>query len=348
MAFFREKETRQTLVQLLNIQSPTGCAHEAIQYIEQRMDALGLPCKKNNKGSLMVTMKGEDDDVHRLVTVHVDTLGAMVKEIKANGRLRLSKIGGFGWFSVDGAYCFVKTRSGQVVPGTILATHTSVHVYADAEEQKRSDEHIEVRLDAKVSNADDVKALGISVGDYVAFDPQVVETESGFIKARHLDDKASAAILIELMADIKENNIKLPHTTHFFFSNFEEVGFGANSNIPAQVREYLVIDMGAIGEGQTTDEFCVSICAKDGSGPYHYELTSKLIRLAEEHGIYYQVDLYPYYASDGSAAVRAGFDVMHALIGPGVDASHAYERTHRDALEHTYRLLYHYLQSASL
>jgi putative aminopeptidase FrvX len=283
-----------------------------------------------------------------LVTVHVDTLGAMVKEIKANGRLRLSKIGGFGWFSVDGAYCFVKTRSGQVVPGMILATHTSVHVYADAEEQKRSDEHIEVRLDAKVSNADDVKALGISVGDYVAFDPQVVETESGFIKARHLDDKASAAILIELMADIKENNIKLPHTTHFFFSNFEEVGFGANSNIPAQVREYLAIDMGAIGEGQTTDEFCVSICAKDGSGPYHYELTSKLIRLAEEHGIYYQVDLYPYYASDGSAAVRAGFDVMHALIGPGVDASHAYERTHRDALEHTYRLLYHYLQSASL
>ncbi|MFC7441279.1 M42 family metallopeptidase [Laceyella putida] len=348
MVVFPEKATRETLVQLLNIHSPTGCAQEAIQYIEERMRLLGLASRKNNKGSLMVTIEGEDDQIHRLVTVHVDTLGAMVKEIKPNGRLRLSKIGGFGWFSVDGAYCYVRTRAGDVIPGTILATHTSVHVYADAEEQKRSDEHMEVRLDAKVKGADDVTALGIRVGDYVAFDPHVVETDTGFIKARHLDDKASAAVLIELLAYIKENNVKLPHTTHFFFSNFEEVGFGANSNIPSQVREYLAVDMGAIGEGQTTDEFCVSICAKDGSGPYHYELTNKLIRLAEKHGIYYQVDLYPFYASDGSAAVKAGVDVMHALIGPGVDASHAYERTHRDALEHTYNLLYHYLQSASL
>lgn len=348
MVPFPEKETRKTLVQLLKIQSPTGCAQEAIQYIEERMRRLGLPFTKNNKGSLIVTIKGENDQIHRLVTVHVDTLGAMVKEIKQDGRLKLSKIGGFGWFSVDGSYCYVKTRAGEVISGTILATHTSVHVYADAEEQKRSDEHIEVRLDAKVKSDEDVKRLGIRVGDYVAFDPQVVETDTGFIKARHLDDKASAAVLIELMANIKENNIKLPHTTHFFFSNFEEVGFGANSNIPSHVREYLAVDMGAIGEGQATDEYCVSICAKDGSGPYHYELTNKLIQLAEKYGIYYQVDLYPYYASDGSAAVRAGFDVMHALIGPGVDASHAYERTHRDALEHTYKLLYYYLLSPSL
>jgi putative aminopeptidase FrvX len=272
----------------------------------------------------------------------------MVKAIKENGRLKLSKIGGYGWFAVDGAYCYVETRKGDVIPGTILATHTSVHVYADAEEQKRTDEEMEVRLDERVNTAEEVKALGIRVGDYVSFDPQIMETESGFIKARHLDDKASAAILIELLIYLKENKRDLPHTTHFFFSNYEEVGFGANSSIPPQVREYLAVDMGAIGEGQATDEFCVSICAKDGSGPYHYGLTNRLIQLAEENGIYYQVDLYPHYASDASAAVRAGYDVMHALIGPGVDASHAYERTHRDALENTFRLLYHYLFSKSL
>ncbi|MBA4543692.1 MULTISPECIES: M42 family metallopeptidase [Thermoactinomyces] len=348
MISFPEETVLQTLIQLLEIHSPTGRAEKAVDYIHSRLKQSGLNAMLTAKGGLIVTVPGENDQVHRLVTVHVDTLGAMVKEIKENGRLRLSKIGGFGWFSVDGAYCRVETRKGRMFSGTILASHTSVHVYADAEEQKRSDEHMEVRLDERVKSAQDVKALGIRVGDFVSFDPQVVTTEAGFIKARHLDDKASAAILLELLLYLHESSVRLPHTTHFFFSNFEEVGFGANSSIPPQVREYLAVDMGAIGEGQTTDEYCVSICAKDGSGPYHYGLTTKLIEIAEREGIYHQVDLYPFYASDASAAVRAGYDMMHALIGPGVDGSHAYERTHLEALKNTYLLLYHYLLSPSL
>jgi putative aminopeptidase FrvX len=348
MISFPENNVIKTLIQLLQIHSPTGRAEKAIDYIHSRLQQAGLNSTITAKGGLMVTVLGENDQVHRLATVHVDTLGAMVKEIKENGRLRLSKIGSFGWFSVDGAYCQVETRKGRVFSGTILASHTSVHVYADAEEQKRSDEHMEVRLDARVKSAEDVKALGICVGDFVSFDPQVVTTETGFIKARHLDDKASAAILLESLLYLHEKEIRLPHTTHFFFSNFEEVGFGANSSIPPQVREYLAVDMGAIGDGQSTDEYCVSICAKDGSGPYHYGLTNKLIEIAEKEGIYYQVDLYPFYASDASAAIRAGYDVMHALIGPGVDGSHAYERTHREALKNTFLLLYHYLLSPSL
>lgn len=348
MVHFPEQKVIQTLLDLLRIQSPAGHAERAIQYVDRRLKRAGLQTVLANKGGLRITIPGADHGQHRFVTVHVDTLGAMVKEVKANGRLKLSKIGGFGWFSVDGAYCYVETRKRELIPGTILSDRTSVHVYEDAENQKRSDETMEVRLDVRVSSADEAKALGIQVGDFVSFDPWIMKTETGFIKARHLDDKAGAAVLIELLAVINESGVILPYTTHFYFSNFEEVGFGANSNIPALVREYVAVDMGATGEGQTTDEYGVSICAKDGTGPYHYGLTNQLIRLAEENSLNYQVDIYPHYASDASAAVRAGFDIRHALIGPGVDASHAYERTHRDALENTYRLLYHYLTAQTL
>lgn len=338
----------RTLVDLINIPSPTGRTHRAIEYIEQYLSGLNVKMERTNKGGLTVTLPGEDKTIDRVLTAHVDTLGAMVKEIKDNGRLKLSNIGGFSWYSVDGEYCTVETRDGKTVTGTILATHTSVHVYDDARKQKRSMENMEVRLDAKVKTAEDVRTSGISVGDFVSFAPRVEKTDSGFVKGRHLDDKASAAILLELIRHIATEQLTLPCTTHIMFSTFEEVGFGANSGIPENVREYLAVDMGAIGEGQATDEYCVSICAKDASGPYHYDLRQKLVNLAEEHGIYYQVDLYPNYASDASAAVRAGSDLMHGLVGPGVDASHAYERTHEEALENTYLLLYHYILSPSL
>jgi len=348
MLLFPEKKVIDTLLELLSIESPTGHAERAIAYIRGRLNPLGLEMKETPKGSLIVTLPGENDSIHRLVTAHVDTLGAMVKEIKPNGRLKLTKIGGYGWFSVEGAYCTVETRKGKRYTGTILNTHTSVHVYEDAAEQKRTDATMEVRLDAKVKSADDVRELGIRVGDFVSFDPQTEYTETGFVKSRHLDDKASAAILVECIAAMKQDGIMPKHTTHFLFSTFEEVGHGGNSSIPGQVREYLAVDMGAMGEGQTTDEYSVSICAKDSSGPYHYGLTNRLIELAEENGIAYQVDIYPRYGSDASAALRAGHDVMHALIGPGVDASHAFERTHRDGLKNTFLLLVHYLLSESL
>ncbi|KYQ86647.1 MULTISPECIES: M42 family metallopeptidase [Thermoactinomyces] len=342
---FPEEQVLTTLVELMQIQSPSGHTDHAIEYVTRRLTKAGMQPVFTNKGGVLVTIKGENDTQHRFVTAHVDTLGAMVKEIKEDGRLKLSKIGGFGWFSVDGAYCFVETRKGKVFTGTILASHTSVHVYHDAEKQERSDENMEVRLDVRAGSREEIEALGIRVGDFVSFDPSVVQTDTGFVKARHLDDKASVAVMLELLKHLKESGAKLPYTTHFYFSNFEEVGFGANAGIPVPVCEYVSVDMGATGEGQASDEFSVSICAKDGSGPYHYGLTNHLIRLAEEHHIAYQVDIYPHYASDASAAVRAGYDVKHALIGPGVDASHAYERTHRDALENTYLLLYHYLLS---
>ena len=222
---------------------------------------------------------------------------------------------------------------------------TSVHVYADAGKAKRNQENMEIRLDEKVKNEDDVKALGIQVGDFISFDPRVEVTSSGFIKSRHLDDKASVALLLRLIHRIQKENITLPHTTHFLISNNEEIGYGGNSNIPEETVEYLAVDMGAIGDGQSTDEYSVSICVKDSSGPYHYGLRKHLAALAEENNIDYRLDIYPYYGSDASAAIRAGHDIIHGLIGPGIDSSHAFERTHEDSLVHTASLLYHYVQS---
>lgn len=269
----------------------------------------------------------------------------MVKEIKPSGRLRLVMIGGFNWNAVEGEYCTIHTANGKKIRGTILMHETTVHVYKGAGELKRDENHIEVRIDEKAITAEDIRAFGIEVGDFVSFDPRFEVTESGFVKSRHLDDKASTALLLQLMKGLKEQATLLPYTTHFYISNNEEIGYGGNSNIPEQVVEYIAVDMGAIGDGQASDEYTVSICAKDSSGPYHYELTRQLVRLAKTSGIDFKLDIYPYYGSDASAAIRAGVDVRHALFGPGIESSHAYERTHVDSLKATAELLVAYIIS---
>ncbi|WP_243292079.1 M42 family metallopeptidase [Bacillus sp. FJAT-47783] len=338
-------ETMELIRKLVSIPSPSGNTGEIISFIEQYIKDWNVEAKRNHKGGLIITIKGDDEKKHRLLTAHVDTLGAMVKEIKGNGRLKLSMIGGFRWNAVEGEYCEIETSLGKTYTGTILMHQTSVHVYKDAGKLERNEENIEVRLDERVSSKEEVRELGIEVGDFVSFDPRVQLTESGYIKSRHLDDKASVAILLQLIKRIQEENIVLPYTTHFLISNNEEIGYGGNSNIPEETVEYLAVDMGAIGDGQSSDEYTVSICAKDSSGPYHYGLRKHLIQLAKDNNIDYKVDIYPYYGSDASAAIRAGADVKHGLIGPGIDASHAFERTHESSIRHTEALLYQYVQS---
>lgn len=342
---FSGKEILQLINELVSIPSPSGYTHNIIEHIADYLDDLGIASFTNQKGGLLVTIPGQSQENQRFVTAHIDTLGAMVKEIKSDGRLRLTKIGGSQWPHVEGEYCQIFTRDGRSYTGTILMHQTSVHVYKDGAQAERNQDNMEVRLDERVASLDDVLGLGIGVGDFVAFDPRVEVLPSGFIKSRHLDDKASAGVLLYLLQEIQEHKLTLPFTTHFLFSNYEEVGFGGNSNIAPEVREYLAVDMGAIGDGQTTDEFTVSICAMDSSGPYNYQLRQHLVDLAEKHGIGYRVDLYPYYGSDASAALRAGHDIIHGLIGPGIDASHAFERTHVDAVVNTAKLVYYYLLS---
>ncbi|CYX49011.1 M42 family metallopeptidase [Streptococcus suis] len=340
-------KTLDYIVTLTNTLSPTGFTTDIMNYIKAEVESFGYAASKTAKGGVLVTVPGENDQEHRMVTAHLDTLGAMVRAVKPDGRLKMDLVGGFGYPSIEGENCLIHcAKNGKTFTGTILMHQTSVHVYRDASTAERNQTNMEIRLDEKVTNADETRALGIEVGDFISFDPRTVVTETGFIKSRHLDDKVSAAILLHLLKVYKEAGATLPYTTHFYFSNNEEIGYGANSSIPAQVVEYLAVDMGAMGDDQQTDEYTVSICVKDGSGPYHYELRQHLVALAERDGIPYKLDIYPYYGSDASAAMRAGADVKHALLGAGIESSHSYERTHLDSVVATERMVDAYLKSA--
>ena len=327
------------------IASPTGDTSKIINHIKKELSLYGYDCHINNKGSLIVTVKGKDNDKHRFITAHIDTLGAMVRSIKPNGRLKLDLIGGFKFNAIEGEYCTIHTQSGRDYSGTILMHQTSVHVYKDAGTAERNQDNMEVRIDEKVYTSEETQKLGIQVGDFISFDPRTIITPSGYIKSRHLDDKVSAAILINFLIHLKQNELTLPYTTHFFFSNNEEIGYGGNSNINPKVVEYVAVDMGAMGDDQQTDEHSVSICVKDASGPYHLGLRNHFVALCHDKNIPYQLDIYPYYGSDASAAMRAGADVKHGLIGAGIESSHAYERTHIDSIQSTEHLVSEYLFS---
>jgi putative aminopeptidase FrvX len=337
----------QFLTELLNTPSPTGFTEKAIDLCEDVLaDLPGVERRRTKKGALVATIPGQDPSLPwRALTAHVDTLGAMVKEVKSNGRLKLTKLGGFAWNTVEGEGVTVFTCNGDTVRGAILMQKASSHVHgADVSKTERKDENMEVRLDARTTNADETRALGISVGDFVAFDPRV-ELTNGFVRSRHLDDKACVANIIFAAKALEEAGLKPKATTVLHISNYEEVGHGAAAGIPEEVGELISVDMAAVGDGQTSDEFHATLCVKDSGGPYHHGLSNRLRDLADVHGIPYKVDIYPYYGSDGEAFWRAGGDVALALIGPGVDASHNYERTHTEALVATTRWCLAYLMN---
>ena len=338
--------TLSYLQELLAIASPTGYTRGVQDYLVSTLEKMGYQPVRTSKGLVHVTVAGQDDDHHRIVTAHVDTLGAMVRAVKGDGRLKLDKVGGFPWNMIEGENCTVHVAAtGKTVSGTILIHQTSTHVYRDAGTAERTQDNMEVRLDAKVTNEEETRALGIEVGDFVSFDPRTTITDTGFIKSRFLDDKVSAAILLNLLRLYKEEGITLPVTTQFAFSVFEEVGHGANSSLSDKAVEYLAVDMGAMGDDQQTDEYTVSICVKDASGPYHYEFRQHLVELAKAKDIPYKLDIYPFYGSDASAAMSAGAEVKHALCGAGIESSHSYERTHVESVEATERLVDAYLLS---
>jgi putative aminopeptidase FrvX len=332
------------LSNLLNTPSPTGLAEPAIALTKQTLKTFpALKLSRTRKGALLATWSGLRDDGPRALTAHVDTLGAMVKEVKSNGRLKLSQIGGFAWNAIEGEGCTVFTRFGRSVRGSILLTKASTHVFgAEVNETKRTADTLEVRLDARTFSEQETLDLGIGVGDFVAFDPRV-EMNAGFVRSRHLDDKACAAALVTAVKALADAGLKPAHTFTLLISNYEEVGHGAAAGIPAEVEELLVVDMAAVGEGQSSDEFHASLCVKDSGGPYHHGLSDRMRSLADKYVIPYKVDIYPHYGSDGEAFWSAGGDVAVALIGPGVDASHNYERTHTEALLATTRWVLAYL-----
>jgi putative aminopeptidase FrvX len=340
------------LVELLNTPSPTGYHHEAMAYVQKALGSLDVPwlwVEENTKGALVAALKGERKDAPRALAAHVDTLGAMVREVKSNGRLMLTQLGSYAWNAIEGEGVTVHcVNGGRRYRGTVQTVTPSVHTSEQMREGKRDDERMEVRLDARTSGREETLALGIDVGDFVFIDPRVEVTDTGFVKSRFLDDKAGTAVIYGALLAMKQAGLRCAQKTTFLVTNYEEVGHGAATGIPDSVVELLVVDMAAStsGEHQNSDEYSVGICAKDSGGPYDLDMRRKLMRLCRQNSIPYRVDTYPHYGSDGTAFLHAGGDVRVGLVGPGVDASHAYERTHITSLEATIRLVVHYLVDA--
>lgn len=334
--------TLEFLEKILNIPSPSGYCHHIMEHIKNEALELGNAFEVTNKGCGVITIEGENKEVIGL-SAHVDTLGGMVRSIKGDGSIRFTSIGGYLMNSVEGEYCKIFTRDEKTYEGTILSTKPSVHVNDDIKEHKRIEANMEIRMDETVSSKEDTEKLGIEVGNFIAFDPRVKINENGYIKSRHLDDKAGVAVLFGLMKYLKEHNIKPKKTIKVFISTYEEVGHGS-SYIPEDITELVAIDMGAIGEDLTCTEQDVSICVKDSSGPYDYFMVNEFAKLAKENNLGYALDVYPHYASDISAALNGGNNIRGALIGPGVHASHGMERTHIDGIENTLKLLILYVK----
>ena len=328
---------------VLAIDSPSGYTEKAALWVKEAFEKLGFSAHFTTNGGVIADLGGKDDQNGLMLAAHVDTLGGMVAQIKGNGRLRLTPLGGMSANNGEAENVKVYTRSGKVYEGTLQLCNASVHVNGDYATAKRTFDTTEVVLDEAVSSADDVKKLGIETGDIVCFDPRIRRTESGYLKSRFLDDKLSVGILLGFAKYLADNAIELPRKTYVHITVYEEVGHGGSGSVPAGVTEAISVDMGCVGDGLACTERQVSICAKDSGGPYSYEVVGELIEAAKRSGADYAVDVYPFYGSDVEATLRGGYDLRHGLIGAGVYASHGYERSHIDGVYNTLKLLIAYL-----
>lgn len=336
--------TLEFLEEIINISSPSGDTKEVMDRVEREFKELGLNWKKTKKGASYAVLEGENTKESILLTAHVDTLGAMVKEIKSNGRLKMSKIGGYSWGAVEGENVNIKTTEGKIFTGTILPEESSVHIFDNINDFKKTDDSMEIRIDEKTTSPEETRELGIEVGDFVSFFPRFILTENGYIKSRHIDDKACVSVLLSVCKYFLENNLKPKYTTYFYVADYEEIGHGLYF-IPENIKEIVAVDIGTVGGSHRSLERAVTIMAKDGVTPYDLELKNKFVKLSKENEINYRIDISKNYGSDASTALRQGNDVRVGCIGPGVDSTHHYERTHREALESTIKLVSRYLLS---
>ena len=329
-------------VELLNIDSPTGYTEEAAYWVKKEFEALGFDAKLTNKGGVLVDLGGKDKENGLLLEAHADTLGGMVAQIKENGRLKLTNLGGMNPNNAETENVRVVTRFNGIYEGTFQLCNASTHVNGKYNDTKRDWDTCEVVLDEDVKKKEDTEKLGIQVGDFVCFDPNVKVTKTGYIKSRFLDDKLSVGILLGLAKYIRDEKVTPKRALYAHITVYEEVGHGGAGNVPSGCTEAISVDMGCVGEGLQCTERQVSICAKDSGGPYSYAVVKELVKAAQKSGADYAVDIYPYYGSDVEATLRSGNDLRHGLIGAGVYASHGYERSHRDGAENALRLLIEY------
>lgn len=328
---------------LLSIDSPSGYTEKAALWVKDAFEKLGFSAKITEKGGVLADLGGEDDQDGLLLEAHTDTLGAMVAQVKGNGRLRLTPLGGMEANNAEAENVWVYTRNGKVIDGTCQLCNASVHVNKDYSGAKRGWDTMEVVLDEDVNSAEDAKKLGIEVGDIVCFEPRTRRTAGGYLKSRFLDDKLSVGILLGFAKYLSDNRVTPKRHTWVHITVYEEVGHGGSASVPAGITEAISVDMGCVGDGLQCTERQVSICAKDSGGPYSYEVVGKLIEAAKKTEADYAVDVYPYYGSDVEATLRSGVDIRHGLIGAGVYASHGYERSHMDGIYNTLKVLAGYL-----
>ena len=328
---------------LLAIDSPTGYTAKAAAWVRDAFAALGFDARITVKGGVLVDLGGRNAEDALLLEAHADTLGAMVAQIKGNGRLKLTSLGGMRPENAETENVRVYTRGGAVIEGTCQLSNASIHVNGSYGDTKRSWDTVEIVPDEDVNSAEDSRKLGIEVGDIVCFNPRTKRTASGYLKSRFLDDKLSVGILLGLAKYLADNKIVPERRTYAHITVYEEVGHGGSASVPAGITEAISVDMGCVGDGLQCTEKQVSICAKDSGGPYSYDVVGKLIDAAKKTGADYAVDIYPFYGSDVEATLRSGVDIRHGLIGAGVYASHGYERSHIDGVYNTLKVLCGYL-----
>ncbi len=333
----------QRTMELLKIDSPTGYTADAVRAIGDIFTQMGYEAHLTQKGGVLIDLGGEDASDALLLEAHTDTLGGMVAEIKSNGRLRITNLGGMNANNAEAENVRVVTKFDGVVEGTVQLCNPSTHVNGNYSTTARTFDTVEVVLDEDVHSVEDVRKLGIDVGDFVCFDPRSRITASGYIKSRFLDDKLSVGILMAFAQYLKDEHLTPRRRVYLHVTVYEEVGHGGSASVPAGVTEAISLDMGCVGDGIQCTERQVSICAKDSAGPYSYEVVRKLILAAKREQADYAVDVYPHYGSDVEATLRAGYDIRHGLIGAGVYASHGYERSHIDGAWNTLKVVKGYL-----
>ncbi len=328
--------------ELVNVPSPVGYWAKMEPVFEQMAKKLGFSVHYDNKRTPYIAVDGEDNSKTVQVNAHLDTLGLMVRAIDANGWLRVRQMGGVNYGTLDGESVSVFTRDGRSYTGLLMCRAHSVHVFKEEARAARTEENMVVMLDEPVASEADVRKLGIRNGDIVDVHPRCQITENGYIKSRYIDDKACVACVLTALKYLKENGLRPKFRTLFAFPYSEEIGTGG-TYVPAEVSEIIALDIGLIGPGLEGSDRKVSICAKDTTIHYDYELTSHLIRLAEKNGIDYAVDVYNSYGTDAKAAITGGCNLRAAVFGMGTYGTHGMERTHIDAVNATTELLLAYL-----
>jgi len=334
-----------TLRQLLDIPSPSGFTDNIVHHTCEMLTDMGIEHELTRRGAIRATLPGVEGSPDRAVVSHLDTLGAMVKNLKPNGRLEVAPIGTWSSRFAEGARVTVFSDK-RPVRGTILPLKASGHTFnKEIDTQPVEWRNLEIRVDEKTTDRQSLVDLGLEVGDFVAVDPQPEITDSGFVVSRHLDNKAGVAAMLAAAKAVVESGRRLPVECHLIFTIAEEVGVGASGTLHGDIAEMISVDNGTFAPGQNTSEFGVTIAAMDSSGPFDYHLVKFLTEMCRREEIPYARDVFNYYRSDAASALEAGNDVRTCLVCFGLDASHGYERVHSDSLTSLARLLSLYMVS---